>query len=158
VGAFADGLDGRLGGTDEPHDLAVLELGVISHQPENGVRTILPARHRGVARALFLLRLREPDLGVEQLEPVSRIGNGLLDLLAAKLPGLDRIEALDALRCVTVGDRLHLERVELAEFGDLIERERGVLDQPDGGGFRHQRRCGHRLNLLCASSALAGEA
>src|SRR5262249_59203516 len=39
--------------------------------------------------------------------------------------------------------RLHLERVKLAEVGDLIERERGVLDQPDGGCFRHQRRCDH---------------
>src|SRR6516165_3390744 len=38
VGALADRLDGRLGGADEPHDLAVLELGMVAHQPEDGVR------------------------------------------------------------------------------------------------------------------------
>ena len=40
-----------------------------------------------------------------------------------------------------VGDRLHLERVELAEIGDLLEGQRGVLDQPDGGRLGHQWNC-----------------
>jgi hypothetical protein len=143
VRALADRLDGRLGGADEPHDLAVLELGMVAHQPEDGVRAVLATRHRRVARALLFLGLGQPHLGIEQLEPVVRIGDGFLDLLAAELAGEHGIEALDALRGITVRDRLHLERVKLAEVGDLIERERGVLDQPDGGCFRHQRRCGH---------------
>jgi hypothetical protein len=37
-----------------------------------------------------------------------------------------------------VGDRLHFEDVEPAEFGDLLEGERAVLDQPRGGRMRHQ--------------------
>src|SRR6266481_4143465 len=143
VGALADRLDGRLGGADEPHDLAVLELGMVAHQPEDGVRAVLAARYRRVARALLLLGLGQPHLGVEQLEAIVRIGDGFLDLLAAELTGEHGIEALDALRGVAVGDRLHLERVKLAEVGDLIEREGGVLDLPHGGCFRHQRRCGH---------------
>src|SRR5262249_32228938 len=124
-------------------DVAVLELGMVAYQPEDGVRAILTARHRRVARALLLLRLGQPYLGIEQLEPIVRISDGLLDLLAAELTGEHGIETLDALRGIAVGDRLHLERGKLAEVGDLIERERGVLDQPDGGCFRHQRRCGH---------------
>src|SRR5262249_12391077 len=127
MGALADRLDGRLGGADEPHDLAVLELGMVAHQPEDGVRTVLAARYRRVAWALLLLRLGQPHLGIEQLEPIVRIGDGLFDLLAAELTGEHGIEALDALRGIAVGDRLHLERVKLAEVGDLIEGERGVL-------------------------------
>jgi len=33
--------------------------------------------------------------------------------------------------------------MKLAKIGDLIERERGVLDQLHGGGFRHQRYGAH---------------
>src|SRR6516164_8774390 len=66
VGALADRLDGRLGGADEPHDLAVLELGMVAYQPEDGVRALAAARRRRAASAL-LLRLRQPHLGIEQL-------------------------------------------------------------------------------------------
>ena len=116
---------------------------MVAHQPEDGVRPVLAARHRGIARALLLLGLGQADLGVEQLEPVLGVGFGLIDLLARELAGQDGIEPLDALRCIAVGDRLHLERVKLAEVGDLIERQRGVLHQPHGGCFGHQRCCYH---------------
>src|SRR6478752_1034077 len=43
MGAFADRTDRRLGGADEPHDLAVLELRMIAHQPQDRVRPVLPA-------------------------------------------------------------------------------------------------------------------
>jgi hypothetical protein len=67
----------------------------------------------------------------------------LLDLLAGELAGLDRVEALDALGGVAVGDRLDFERVQLAEIGNLVERQRGVLHQPYGGGLGHQRLSRH---------------
>ena len=51
----------------------------------------------------------------------------------------DRIEPLHLDGDLAIGDRLHLERVQAAELGDLFEGQRGVLDQPDGGCFRHQR-------------------
>ena len=60
------------------------------------------------------------------------------DLLARELAGRDRVHALDALRHVAVGDAFHLQHMQAAQLGDLLERERGVLDQPNGGGFRHQ--------------------
>ena len=111
---------------------------MVAHQPEDRVRAVLPARHRRVARALLALGDRQPDLGVQELEPVLLVALRLLDLLAAELAGLDRIEPLDSLRGVAVGNRLHLERVQLAEIRDLVERQRGVLDQPNGGRFGHQ--------------------
>jgi hypothetical protein len=36
-----------------------------------------------------------------------------------------------------------LERMHTDEFGDLLEGERSVIDQPNGGRFRHQRLVGH---------------
>ncbi len=40
-----------------------------------------------------------------------------------------------------VGDRLHLERMQSrAELRDLLEGKRGVVDQPDRGRLRHQKR------------------
>src|SRR5215475_15027268 len=139
MGALADRLNSGLRGADKPHDLAVLELGMVAHKPEDGIRAILATRYRCIARALLSLRLWQANFGIEQLEPVIRIGDAFLDLLAAELACEHGIEALDALRRIAVGDCLHLEWMKLAKIGNLIERERGVLDQPDGGCFRHQR-------------------
>jgi len=73
--------------------------------------------------------------------------------------GEDRVEPLDGQRRFAIRDRLHLERVEFAELGDLVERQRGIIQQPNGGRFRHQRcGCRHRKNLLQASPAVPGEA
>ncbi len=143
VRALPDGGDGRLGRADQPHDCAVLQLRMVAHEPENGVGAVLAPRHRRVARAALLLRLRHAQLGMGELQPRSLVGFGALDLVAGELAGEDRVEPLDALRRVTVGDRLYFERVQLAEIGDLIERQGRVLDQPDGGGFRHQRLVRH---------------
>ncbi len=63
---------------------------------------------------------------------------GRLDLLARQLPRRHRIEPLDALRHVAVGDAFHLEHVQPAEGRDLVEGERRVLDQPNGRRFGHQ--------------------
>lgn len=70
---------------------------------------------------------------------VARVLGGALKLLAGELAGGDRVEALDAGGNFAVRDAAHLERVQLAELGDLLERQRGVLDQPDRGGLGHQR-------------------
>jgi hypothetical protein len=43
VRALADRLDRRLGGADESHDLRVLQLGMVAHQPQDRVGTVLPA-------------------------------------------------------------------------------------------------------------------
>ena len=75
------------------------------------------------------------------------LGRG--DLLAGELAGRNRIVALDAGRHLAVGDALDLERMQFAEFRNLVEGQGGVLDQPDGGRFRHQRRVAHFGLLLC---------
>ena len=67
----------------------------------------------------------------------------LLDVFARQLPGEHRIETLDALGGVAIGDRLDFEWMQFAEVGDLVERQRGVLDQPNGRCLRHQQRMGH---------------
>ena len=71
-------------------------------------------------------------------------------------------------RDVAVGDALHLEGVEAAELGDLVEGQRGVVDQPDGGRARHDRLVhrsaplqispgpGKRLRAGPASSTMSG--
>ena len=72
-------------------------------------------------------------LGLGELQPVIRVRLALGDFFAGELPGRDGIAPDDALGALVIGDGLHLERVQLAEIGDLIEGQRGVLDQPDGG-------------------------
>ena len=82
----------------------------------------------------------------------------LVDLLARQLPGQDRVEALDPLRGVAVGDRLHFKRVQLAEIGDLVERQRGIVQQPDGGRLRHQRAAVAMAKSPLCSARPPGEA
>jgi hypothetical protein len=47
------------------------------------------------------------------------------------LPGQNWVQALDSLRRIAVRDGFYLERVQLAELGDLVERQRGVVQKPD---------------------------
>ena len=42
-----------------------------------------------------------------------------------------------------IGDALDFERMQFAEFRDLIEGQGGVLHQPDGGGLGHERGVAH---------------
>ena len=149
VRALADRLDGRLGGADEAHDLRVLQLRMVAHQPEDGVRPVLALRDRRVARAAAL-DLRHAHLRLGNLHAVVRVGLGLLDLFARELAGEDRVGALDPLRGIAVGDRLHLERMQHAEMRDLLEGQRRVFDQPDGGRLGHERCCRQDKILLFA--------
>src|SRR5579872_26154 len=84
-----------------------------------------------------------------QMQGLDPIANGqlTLDLLERELAVGDGIEALHLHRDLAVGDRLHLEGMEAAELADLVEGERGVLDEPHGRGLRHQRQR-HKLLLL----------
>ena len=153
MGALADGDDGRLGRADEAHDLRVLELGMVAQEPEDGVRPVLAARHGRVARTALRLDLGHLDLGLGELQAIGGVLLGLGDLVAGELAGGDRVHALDAVRHVAVGDALHLEHVQAAEFGDLLEGERGVVDQPDGGRFGHQGGTVHDGLNTCKNAA-----
>jgi len=68
-----------------------------------------------------------------ELEPRLRVGLAALDLLRRRLAVRHRIEALHLVRHFAVCDGLDLERMQLAEIGDLLKGQRGVLDQPYGG-------------------------
>ncbi len=119
---------------------ASLSSGWLRTSQQDGVRAVLAARHRRVARALLFLASGTRTLGSDICK--RRSGSASASAISSRdeLAGRDRVHALDALRGIAVGDGLHLERVQLAEVGDLVERQRGVLDEPDGGRLRHQRR------------------
>lgn len=156
VGAVAHARDRGLGGADQAHDLGVLQLRMAAHQPQDRAGALMAARHRGVARALLLLGFRQADLGFAELEAVIRVLLALLDFLAAELAGRDRVHALDALGGVAVGDGADFQRVHLAEIGDLIERQGGIIDEPHGGCFRHQRGVAHGKSPLCFAQLFLG--
>jgi len=63
---------------------------------------------------------------------------GLVQLFAGQLAVDDGVGAANVARHVAVGDAAHLKRVQAAEVGDLLKRERGVVHQPDRGGLGHQ--------------------
>ena len=73
---------------------------------------------------------------------------GALDFLAGELAGGDRVHALDALRGVAVGNGADLQGMHLGEVGDLIERQRGIVDEPHGSRFGHQRCIAHGKSPL----------
>ncbi len=87
------------------------------------------------------------NLALRHLEAAARVLLSLLDFLARELPGEHRVEAFDAGGDLAVGDALHFQRMQMAEFGDLLEAERSIVDQPHGGRLRHQQE-GHGENLL----------
>ena len=62
-----------------------------------------------------------------------------VDLVQGELARAQRVAAGELGRGGIVGDRLHLEDVQAAEFGDLLEGERRVVDQPGSGRVGHER-------------------
>ena len=148
VRALADLLDGGLGGADQLDDVGIGEFGVVAQDPIDRVGLVLALRHGRVARRLLLLDGGHLVLGRGHLEAELGVRLGRLDLLAGELAGGDGVQPLDALGHVLVGDALHLERMQAAEIGHLLEGERGVVDQPDGGRLGHQGSfVGHRSFL-----------
>jgi hypothetical protein len=72
------------------------------------------------------------------LQAVVRVVLALDDLVVRQLVGADRIAAGELGRGRVIGNRLDFQDVKAAEFGDLLERERAILDQPGGGRMGHQ--------------------
>ena len=68
-------------------------------------------------------------LGVLGAHLEADVVHGGRDLLAGELSGSDRIMSANARGDVAIGDALHLQRMQFAEIGDLIEGQRGVLDE-----------------------------
>jgi ABC-type branched-subunit amino acid transport system permease subunit len=56
------------------------------------------------------------------------------------------VEKWESLTHGTVGDCLDFERMQFAERGDLIERQRGVVYQPYSRSFWHEQLLSHRYS------------
>src|SRR6185437_185573 len=118
-----------------------------AQDPVNRVRLVLPLRYWRVTRRLFDLHRRDLVFRRRHLEAQLGVLLRRLDLLAGELARRHGVLALDTFRHVLVGDALHLQRMQAAEFGDLLEGQRGVVDQPDGGRLGHKWFVGHRFSL-----------
>jgi hypothetical protein len=140
VGTLAHRLDGGLGGADQLGDLGVLELRVVARQPGDPVRLVLALGHRRIARPLGALG-GFGQVELDQLQAPRGVVLAALDLFPGKLAVGGGVQTLDSNRHFAVGDALHLELVQTAELGDLLEGERGVLDQPRNAvKHRHPER------------------
>jgi hypothetical protein len=73
------------------------------------------------------------------LQPVVGVVLALEDFLMGQLAGADRVAAGELGGGGVVGDRLHLENMEAAKLGNLLEAERGIVDQPRRGRVGHER-------------------
>src|SRR5215470_11108009 len=98
------------------------------------------------------MRCRQVDLRLGEPEPVIRVSLALGKLVTGELPGHDRIATSDALNAFIIRDGLHLEWVELAEIGNLLERQCCVFHQPDCGCLRH-KGLGRHDKFSCALAA-----
>ena len=108
---------------------------MIADDPGDAVGLVLALRDRGVARPLGAA---DVDRGTLHLQAIRRIGLAFLDLAMGQLARMDRI-APGVLRAgEVVRHCLDLEDVQAAEIGDLLEAERGIVDQPGSGRMRHQ--------------------
>ena len=137
VRAVANRADRRFGRAHQTRDLRVRELGMEAQQPSDRVGPVLALGNRGVARPRGAAR-RQLDPGDGELEWALGVGLGGLDAGACELAARDRVDPPDADRDLIIGDAGHLERMQPAERGDLIERQGGALDQPYGGRLGHE--------------------
>ena len=102
---------------------------MVADDPGNPVGLVLTLGHRGIARPLGAGDL---DRGLLHLERIVGIGLAALDLIVGQLAGMDRIAPGVLGPGQIVGHRLDFQDVEAAELGDLLKRQTGAVDKPDG--------------------------
>ena len=136
MGAIADRDDRRLGGTQELADLGVGQLGEGAQQPGHPVGLVLAFGDRGITSTLGALH-RQGDVRLRQFEPRLWVLDAALDLRGGQLIVGNRVQPGHAGNDVAVGDRLHLERMQSAKLGDLIESQDRIFNKPHSGGFGH---------------------
>src|SRR4029078_4226887 len=84
----------------------------------------------------------------------------LHDLVVGQFDRTNGVAAGELGRRGIVGDRLDFEDVQPAEFRDLLEGQRCILDQPGGGRMGHQGlghfRCLRPLEMKWAAPSRSG--
>ena len=113
-------------------------------QPGNAVGLVTAPGYRHIARALGTPVWRR-QVGFGKDKTRRRVCLAACDFVTCQLAILDRVIALDADACLAIGDRLHFQRMEAAQIGDLVKGETGVVDQPYGGCLRHKQLCHNYL-------------
>ena len=135
---LTDRLDGRLGRANQLADLAVGQFGVEFHQPQDRRRTVLPLGQRRITRTAALFLTHSGRI-VFQCQFVHGIFLGRLDFLGRQLVVGDRIKALHTGRHIAIRNALHFQLMQFTKIGDLLEADGGVINQPNGGCFCHDR-------------------
>jgi hypothetical protein len=114
-------------------------------------------------RAAGAAEIWQADLRPERLR-LARVLGAAKTLRDGGLIRMGRDEAFQALhvgvplRGVAIRNRLYFQRVQLAKLGNLVERQRGVVQQPDGGRLRHQGCCGRHDKISSMLRPPLGEA
>ena len=116
----------------------------MAQEPENGVGPVVAARHGGIFRRPLRFDFGDEHFRARQLQPVGRVLLGAGDFLARKLSRGDRVQAADAVSHVAIGDALYFKHMEAAKIRNLLECQRGILDEPDGGRLWHQGFVAHK--------------
>jgi hypothetical protein len=95
-----------------------------THRPEGSRPEIAfgPAFRLKISIDKLLMRCRQVNLRLGKPAPVIRVSLALGKLVTGELPGHDRIATNDALSAFIIRDGVHLEGVEFAEIGNLLER------------------------------------
>lgn len=135
--ARADLSDRVFRGAEQADDLSFGELRELAQKKGDGVWAIVSLCDRRVTRPFGASRdrIRRRD----KLEARVGIRFAARNFRLCDLIVLDGIVAVDSGRHFSVSDRLNLQRVHTAKFGDLRKSQAGFFDQPHGGGFWHQR-------------------
>ena len=146
--AVANGVDRRLGGADQPRNLCVGQVWLVTQQPGYGVRLVRALGYRCIARA-FLARYRVGNIRCRELQPGRRIRFATLDFLTGQLAIGNGVKADNADRDFTIGNRLDFQFVQITKNTNLQKCQCSVFNQPDGGRLRHQKRSHDKSSNNC---------
>ena len=124
-------------------------LGTYTPKLDDKGRLTLPAKFRdALAGGLMVSKGQDHSLAVyprEEFEKLARRAsqasrsNPDARAFLRNLAAGDRVEPDHADGDLAIGDALDFQAMQAAKLRDLVECQAGILDQPDGGCFGHQR-------------------
>ena len=78
------------------------------------------------------------DFGLQEYQTIFGILLSARNLAAGQLARRNWIHPLNSMGHIAIGNALHFKHMKAAQFSNLLEGQRGVVDQPYGCRFRHQ--------------------